>query len=179
MKRVLLKYLKILGATIVIVYLGACGLLYFKQESLLFHPNPKTFAEIQRIIHANPQFDTLFYVMKDGTKLSGYISKRTTTEKLPLVIYFEGNTEEVSHVMSKQKYFSNAIIALINYRGFGLSEGKPTEQTMFSDAVEVYDKLKNLENIDPDRIIVIGRSIGTGVATYLSSQRQVSETILI
>jgi pimeloyl-ACP methyl ester carboxylesterase len=132
-----------------------------------------------QIIRANPKFDTINFVMKDHVKTSGYISKNKTDYKLPLVIYFEGNTEEVSHLMDKQKYFENSVVALINYRGFGLSEGKPTEKTMFSDAVEVYDKLKHRSDIDTNRIIVIGRSIGTGVATYLSSQRKVAETILI
>lgn len=179
MKRLVIKSLKIITITLLVLYLGVCGLLYFKQESLLFHPNPKTFAEIQRIIHANPEFDTINFMMKDGTRISGYISKHKAEAKLPLVIYFEGNTEEVSHVMSKQKYFENSVVALINYRGFGLSEGKPTEKTMFSDAVEVYDRLKHNPDIDTNRIFVIGRSIGTGVATYLSSQRRVCETILI
>lgn len=179
MKTRILKYLKYLSILVIIIYLGMCGFLYFKQEDLLFHPNPKTFAEVQKILNINPQFDTLFLKMKDGIKISGYISPKQTNVKLPLVIYFEGNTEEVSNRMDKLKYFENCRIALINYRGFGLSEGKPSEQTMFSDAVEVYDKLKSSLNIDTNRIYVIGRSIGTGVATYLSSQRKVKETILI
>lgn len=179
MKRIMLKSFKILVVFALVVYLSICGFLYFGQESLLFHPNPKSLTEIQQIINANPEFDTINFKMSDGIKISGYISKKKPETKLPLVIYFEGNTEEVSHLMSKQKYFENSIIALINYRGFGLSEGKPTEQTMFSDAVEVYDKLKHNPSIDTNRIIVIGRSIGTGVATYLSSQRKVCQTILI
>lgn len=179
MKRRILTYLKIFTASVIVVYLSLCSYLYFKQEDLLFHPNPKTFAEIQKILTTNPEFDTLSLVMKDGTKISGYMSAKHSTEKLPLVIYFEGNTEEVSHVMDKQKYFGNCVVALMNYRGWGLSEGKPTEQTMFSDALEVYDKLIQRPNVDPSRVYVIGRSIGTGVATYLASKRKVAETILI
>jgi len=179
MRHRILTYLKIFTASIVVVYLSLCAFLYVKQEDLLFHPNPKTLAEIQKILSANPEFDTLNLVMKDGTKISGYISSKNSNVKLPLIIYFEGNTEEVSHVMDKQKYFENCSVALINYRGWGLSEGKPSEKTMFSDAVEVYDNLKNRNNIDTSRIYVIGRSIGTGVATYLSSQRKVAETFLI
>lgn len=179
MKRRVLTYLKFFTASLIVVYLGLCSYLYLKQEDLLFHPNPKTFAEIQKILSANPQFDTLSLVMKDGTKISGYITSKHSTEKLPLVIYFEGNTEEVSHVMDKHKYFENCAVALMNYRGWGLSEGKPTEQSMFSDALEVYDKLIKRPNVDSSRVYVIGRSIGTGVATYLASKRKVVETILI
>lgn len=179
MKTRVLKYLKFILVSFIIIYLSMCGYLYFKQEDLLFHPNSKTYAEVQKILNLNPQFDTIFLKMHDGIRISGYISPKIAKAQLPLVIYFEGNTEEVSHRMDKLKYFENCMIALINYRGFGLSEGKPSEQTMFSDAVEVYDKLKLNPRVDTNRIYVIGRSIGTGVATYLSSKRKVKETILI
>ncbi len=179
MKRIILNSFKILTISVLVIYLSVCGFLYFGQESLLFHPSPKSLTEVMQIMQANPQFDTINFTMKDQINISGYISKNRSQTKLPLVIYFEGNTEEVSHLMDKHKYFENSVIALINYRGFGLSEGKPSEKTMFSDAVEVYDKLKRRSDIDSNRIIVIGRSIGTGVATYLSSQRRVAETILI
>lgn len=174
-----MTYLKIFTVSAIVVYLSLCSYLYFKQEALLFHPNPKSFAEIQKILRANPEFDTLNLIMKDGTRISGYMSPKHSHNKLPLVIYFEGNTLEVSHLMDKHKYFENCAIALINYRGWGLSQGKPSEKTMFSDALEVYDKLKQRSNVDTSRIFVIGRSIGTGVATYLSSQRKVAETFLI
>lgn len=179
MKRRILTYLKIFTASVVVIYLSLCSFLYLKQEDLLFHPNPKSFSEIQKILSVNPEFDTLSMVMKDGIKISGYMSSKNSTEKLPLVIYFEGNTEEVSHVMDKNKYFENCAVALINYRGWGLSEGKPTEQSMFSDALEIYDNLIHRPNVDSTRVFVIGRSIGTGVATYLASKRKVAETILI
>jgi uncharacterized protein len=81
--------------------------------------------------------------------------------------------------MAKKKYFNNHVLVLVNYRGFGLSEGIPSEQTMFSDALEIYDKLTVRDDIDPDHIAIVGRSIGTGVATYLSSKRKSEATILI
>ncbi len=179
MSKRLLKYLRNLGIAALTLYIIICGLLYFAQDNLLFHPQPKSRVEITKIIKVNPEFDTLGYTMHDGTYIGGYISTDTNSAKLPVVIYFGGNAEEVSHLMEYKKYFKNTMLALVNYRGFGLSKGSPSEKTMFSDALEVYDKLAKLPNVNAGHIIVIGRSIGTGVATYLSSQRNTKATVLI
>ena len=179
MTKKLLKFFKIFGIVVAMLYVIICALLYFNQDDLLFHPQPKTLADVSKILGAAPEFDTLTFIMKDGNRTCGYISKDNIKEKLPLVIYFGGNAEEVSHLSEHKTYFPNTIMALINYRSFGLSQGVISEKTMFSDALEVYDKLKNNPEIDTNKIIVIGRSIGTGVATYLSSQRKTNATVLI
>lgn len=179
MKHIILKSVTVIVAIVTFMYLSICGYLYFNQENLLFHPNRKSFSEVQKLLKEHPEFDTINLTMHDGINISGYLANKQSHSKVPLVIYFEGNTKEVSYLMDKKQYFDNAVVALMNYRGWGLSEGKSTEQTMFSDAVEIYDKLKKHPNIDTTNIIVIGRSMGTGVATYLSSQRKVSSTILI
>ena len=179
MNKKLIKFFKIIGIIIVILYLSICVLLYFNQDDLLFHPQPTSLSEITEIIKKNPGFDTLCFNMKDGNCTYGFITTDTMEEKLPLILYFGGNAEEVSHLMEYQNYFPNTVMALINYRSFGLSKGFISEKTMFSDALEVYDQLMTNDNIDPNQVIVIGRSIGTGVATYLSSQRKTKATVLI
>lgn len=179
MNKKLLKFFKISSIVLAILYVSICALLYVNQDDLLFHPQPKTLADVSKILEAAPEFDTITFVMKDGNRTCGYISKDTIKEKLPLVIYFGGNAEEVSHLSEYKTYFPNTIMALINYRSFGLSQGIISEQTMFSDALEVYDKLVTNPEVDANNVVVIGRSIGTGVATYLSSQRKTKATVLI
>ena len=179
MNKKILKFFKIIGIITGIIYLAICTLLYVKQDDLLFHPQPNTLQEVAEILKATPEFDSLSFVMKDGNRTCGYISKDTIKEKLPLVLYFGGNAEEVSHLSDFKKYFPNTVMMLMNYRSFGLSQGVISEKTMFSDALEVYDKLITNPEIDTTHVIVIGRSIGTGVATYLSSQRKTSATVLI
>ena len=179
MNKKFLKFFKIIGILVVLLYLGICTLLYFSQDNLLFHPKPQSLNDISKILETAPEFDTLSFVMKDGNRTCGYISKDTIKDKLPLVIYFGGNAEEVSHLSEYKQYFPNTIMTLINYRSFGLSQGVISEQTMFSDALEVYDKLMTNPEVDASKVIVIGRSIGTGVATYVSSKRKTSATVLI
>ncbi len=179
MNKKLIKFLKIFGIIVLVLYASVCALLYFNQDDLLFHPQPNTPNEVAEILNQYPEFDTLSFVMNDGNRTCGYISKDSIKEKLPLVIYFGGNAEEVSHLADYKAYFPNSIMVLMNYRSFGLSQGKISEQTMFSDALEVYDKLISNPEVDANNVIIIGRSIGTGVATYLSSQRKTSATVLI
>lgn len=171
--------MKITGSILVVVYAGICALLYFNQDQLLFHPKPMAMEKITQILGAAPDFDTLSFQMRDGNRTCGFISRDTIRKKLPLVIYFGGNAEEVSHLMQKKNYFLNTVVVLINYRGFGLSKGIISEKTMFGDALEIYDQLLKNPEVDASHVTVIGRSIGTGVATYLSSQRKTSATVLI
>ena len=68
---------------------------------------------------------------------------------------------------------------LVNYRGYGLSLGQPSETMLCRDALALYDRATRRPDIDSGRVIVIGRSLGTGVATYLASQRPVAGVVLI
>lgn len=179
MIRTTLKFIKILCITVVILYLCVCTFFYFKQDAMLFHPKASSEKHITELLSLHPDVDTISFTMKDGTKTCGFISKTTDTCKVPLVLYFGGNAEEVSHLINKKSYVGASKFALLNYRGFGLSEGQPSEKTMFSDALEIYDQLASDHSIDSTHIIVIGRSIGTGVATYLSAHRKIKATILI
>lgn len=180
MGKALLKYLRNLAIVALSLYVLFCMLLYFFQDHVLFHPQPKTIAETSAFLEQHPGFDTLCLVMEDKTRISIFLSKQdSASSKRSLVMYFGGNAEEVSHIAAYKDRFGSCALALVNNRGFGRSSGSPSEKTMFSDALSIYDHLKALPGTDAERIIVVGRSIGTGVATYLSSKRPVKATILI
>ena len=64
---------------------------------------------------------------------------------------------------------------LPHYRGYGGSAGSPSEAALFADALAVYDMVRNTH----DDIAVMGRSLGSGVATYLAAHRSVSRLVLV
>src|SRR5262245_62679558 len=70
-------------------------------------------------------------------------------------------------------------LALVNYRGYGESDGNPSETTLFGDALAVFDALASRPEIDRARIVLVGRSLGSGVATYVASERPVAAVVLI
>jgi pimeloyl-ACP methyl ester carboxylesterase len=63
----------------------------------------------------------------------------------------------------------------MNYRGYGGSTGSPSEGALFSDAVALYDEVADTHK----EVIVMGRSLGTGVAVYLAESRPVKALILV
>ena len=170
-------FLSLLRITLA-VFVGFTTLLYFNQENMLF---PRKELDEGFALWARQTFpqSEIKIPAPDGTKLHGWFIQRKTEEKQPLLIYFGGNATEATVFLGFTEYFPQHAIAAFNYRGYGLSEGNPSEDMIFQDALYLYDVLSKKTNIDSNRIYVMGRSLGTGVATYVASQRSVKGTILI
>lgn len=121
----------------------------------------------------------------NGKLLDGWLKYNTNQDKSPLLIFFGGNAQNSSNTCYSflkndiYKYFEGYNVMIIDYPGYGLSEGTTSDKTMFNAALKIYDYASNLDYVDKDNIVVLGYSIGTGVATYLSSQRDVNGLILI
>ncbi len=149
-------------------------------EELLFYPRPFESFYLQWGRKTFPASETTIKCA-DGKFVHGWFIQRHLRKPKPLLIYFGGNAEEVTMFLHYcgEKYFSQYALGFFNYRGYGLSQGKPTEEMLFSDALNIYDFLSTHCSVDPQQIYVMGRSLGTGVATYLASQRSVKGTILI
>ena len=157
------------------LYMLLCLFMYFLQDQLLFFPSAPYLPHYEKLAK-NPDLRNIRIQTDDGKMLDGWMQ---IGEKKPYtVLYFWGNGDETSYFVEKYRY-KNANIVSFNYRGYAYSTGKPSEKALFADALTEYDYLiKNLW-ITPEKIIVMGRSLGTGVATYLASQRKVEGAILI
>jgi hypothetical protein len=160
---------------LVFFYVG----LYFWQEHLLFHPRPIPNSNQQWITQTYPHSD-LNIRTADGIQLHGWLIKPDIQPtKSPLIIYFGGNTEEMSGMSYHAQRFGGWAVLLINYRGFGLSAGKPSEKSMLSDAITIFDTISKRPDIDLHKIVVMGRSLGSGIAVHLAAQRPLSGIILV
>lgn len=115
----------------------------------------------------------------EGIHLRGWLVRNSTGIKAPLVIYFGGSGSESSELIPLASQLNGWSVALVNYRGFGLSEGTPTHKNALEDALFIYDELTARDDVDPARVVPMGYSLGTGVAVYLSAQRPVAGTILV
>jgi len=173
-----LKSLFILLRILVLTFVGFCIVLYFRQDSMLFHPRPLKQSNQQWIFDNYPNSE-ISISTAEGITLKGWLLKRPSTEKQPLVIYFGGNSEEVSRVAHDFKKFTDYAFLLINYRGFGESDGHPSQNNLFNDALAIYDHISQREDIDKQRIMVMGRSLGTGVAVHLAAHRTLQGVILV
>jgi len=167
---------KIIGGIIVFA-LFIYILLYFLQDKIVFHPKNLNQENANWIQGKFPKSEMQLRTA-DGKKLQGWFIKKGE-EKAPLLIYYGGNAEEISwFIVNYIDKFKNVSVASFNYRGYGSSEGKPSEDALFSDALLIYDALAEREDVDPENIFVMGRSLGTGVAVHVASKREVRGVIL-
>ena len=153
-------------------YLAIVLALYAFQDYFLFFPQ-KLSANSSEVLKYK-QAEIRFTV--DGVTLQGWLLNRGREK---LLIYYGGNAEEASWNIPDLQNLDSYSVLLINYRGYGLSEGKPGEKAMFSDALTIFDRLSGELNIQPDNIVLMGRSLGSGVAVYVASKRKVGKLILV
>lgn len=184
-RRILKSFIRVLATlaalTVMFFYLP----LYFFQDSLIFHPQKLSDEDVRQIAARHPKAEEVRLTAGDGTGLHGWLAKRDgkperrSGEKSPLIIYFGGNAEEASGMLYEQDAFKGWAMLLMNYRGYGLSGGKPSEKGITSDAPEVYDYASGRGDIEASRIVLMGRSLGAGVAVGLASKRSVAGVILV
>ncbi|WDE08137.1 alpha/beta fold hydrolase [Thalassomonas viridans] len=92
------------------------------------------------------------------------------------LIYFGGNAEAVAfNAADFARVLSDFTVYLVNYRGYGGSSGSPNEQGLYSDALAIYDQVSRQHT----GTAVIGRSLGSGIASYLAARRDISRLVLV
>ena len=160
------------------VYVGLCVLLYLFQDRLIFYPQSLP-ESVRRSTAALPGTEEIELAAADGTRLHGWLRHQAAPLPRGLVLCFGGNAEEVSGQILDATELAPWSVAAFNYRGYGRSGGDPSETALVSDALVIYDRLAERADIDADRIVVLGRSLGSGVAVPLAAQRPVRGLILV
>lgn len=115
--------------------------------------------------------------MEDGTKLSGWFFNRGA--QAPLVLMFGGNNMHVGSFLDLPLADMSRSYLLLNYRGFGESEGEPSEESVVADACFSYDWAVAQVGGQPASVAVVGFSLGSGVAVQLAARRPLSRLVLI
>ncbi len=154
--RRLLIYVVLVTAAI---YVGLVIWIFFCQRSLIYFPQPR----------ANHDADVI--------RLPGdvLVSSRPA-EGQNAVIYLGGNAEDVSLDLSGfAEIFPNDAIYLLHYPGYGGNAGHPTEKSILAAAFALFDTV----HAQHANVILIGRSLGTGVAIHVASQRPVTRLVLV
>lgn len=161
-----------LGKIALVFAIGFPLLMYLAQDSLIFHPQP--LEESRRAALAQSRsVESLFIHGADGTRLHAWHVKGSPGS--PLVLYFGGNAEEVSWMMDDAARRAPGVgWLLVDYRGYGSSDGSPSEKALVADALLWYDKVA-----EQKKVYVFGRSLGSGVAVQLAAQRPVAGMILV
>lgn len=172
MKKILLWILALAAAG----YLAICAFLYFKQESFIFHPT-KLPADFQ-FSFPDANYEERNITTEDGTVISGGLFKADSSKGL--IFYLHGNAGALNTWGSVAQNY-NAMgydVFILDYRGFGKSEGKVSSEKQFYDDIRTaYNHLK--QDYSEDKIAILGYSIGTGAAAMLASESNAKLLILL
>ncbi len=166
--------LRIVLGTLIAIPLLLYPFLYFMQDKLIFMPRKMDNHFLNWIRKEYPDAEVNIKT-PDNVTLHGWYLRNEKPS--PLLIYFGGNAEEVSGLLMDINYFKGWSLLLVNYRGYGLSEGKPSEKNLLNDAVFLYDTFSKRAGVS--HIVAYGRSLGTGIAVHLASQRPLKGLILV
>ena len=145
-----------------LVYFLLGAYLYIQQRSFIYFPTSPTPSDLAQKVFVNAGIEVNVSVLNENAEKA--------------IIYFGGNAENVDYNAEHfMQLFPEYVVYLVKYRGYGGSSGKPTEQGLYSDALHIYDEISTRYK----DISVIGRSLGSGVATYVAANRQLDKLVLI
>jgi len=152
-----------MAALAALLYVGLCVALFVFQRSFLYYPQPRA------------RGDTSATLQLSVADAELQISVRPV-DGPDAIIYFGGNGEDVTYNMpSFSQAFAGYSLYLMNYRGYGGSTGAPSEAAIQQDALALFD----LVHAKHPNVVVMGRSLGSGVAVRLASQRPATRLVLI
>ena len=161
MKKILINALIVIG----VLYVVVCGLLYFIQEKLIFYP--QVLDKNYQFGFAQP-FEELTIPTSDKSRLHGLLFKAGSSKGLIFYLHGNGGALDSWGEVARTYTALNYDVFLLDYRGYGKSDGVIYSQQQFFDDVQTaYDSLKT--RYAEDKIVVLGYSIGTGAATKLAS----------
>ena len=118
-----------------------------------------------------------FFISVENEKINALYFK-TNKENNGTILYLHGNADNMNRWGEYASDFTSRgyDVLMIDYRGYGKSEGKPTEANIYKDAEAAYQWL--LQKTDSQQIIIYGRSLGSGPATYLAAKYEAKLLIL-
>lgn len=157
------RTLLMVGLLITLAYVAFCALLFVTQRSLIYLPQ----------LVGNGGGQPHFLLPVEGATLQ--VTHRALAGR-NAVVYFGGNAENVAlNVNAFASTFPSHALYLLHYRSYGSSTGHPSQDALYADALVLMDHVKARHS----NVVVIGRSLGSGVATYVASQRAVQRLVLV
>lgn len=152
----------------ILSYLGMCGLIHLLQSRLIYFPT--------RAYDVTPKdlgldFEDLTLTTDDGVAIAAWYVPRAGAKAS--LIFCHGNAGNISDRLESVAVFHRADynVLLFDYRGYGRSEGRPTEEGTYRDAEAAWAFLVNDKGQSSDRIVLFGRSLGGAVAIDLAKRR--------
>lgn len=156
-------------------YLLLVLLVYFMQSSLVYHP--------QKNIGVTPsniglEYEDVTFSTADDVALHGWFVPHDSTSLT--VLYFHGNAGNISGRLQTIQLLHRlgVNVFIFDYRGYGKSQGTPSEQGTYQDAEAAWNYLTNNRQITDSNIVIMGRSLGGAVAAWLAARKSPAASVI-
>jgi len=170
---------------LVVGYGAIVGLAFAFQDQLLFQPSSRLLATPD---DAGMSYETVHLDTDDGETLHGWwipapdFSRETSPDAsgTKTLLFFHGNAGNISgRLESVQQFHQLGLnVLIVDYRGYGQSTGSPSEEGIYRDAEACWRYLTQTKALAPQEIVIFGRSMGGGPATWLAEREQPGAVIL-
>jgi fermentation-respiration switch protein FrsA (DUF1100 family) len=160
------------------LYGVVCLYLFFMQSRLLYYPNVPSRKLTADPADINLAYESVIITGADGIEIHGWFIP--AAQEKGVLLFFHGNAGNISHRLDSIKIFHGLGLStfIIDYRGYGQSQGEISEQGTYRDGEAAWDYLTETRNIHPYRIIVFGRSLGAAIAADIASRHEPGGLIL-
>ena len=160
------------------VYAALSIYVYFMQSGMIFYPNMPG-----RNLTSSPEnigltYQDVEFVTEDNIKLHGWFIPDKNAKGT--VLFFHGNAGNISHRLDSIDIFHRLglNVFIMDYRGYGQSEGKITEKGSYRDAEAAWNYLNHTRGISGKQIIIFGRSLGASIAGWLAGKHTPAALII-
>ncbi|MCI0403874.1 MAG: alpha/beta hydrolase [Acidobacteria bacterium] len=147
------------------------------ENRMVFFPEPARDSDMTPA-QAGVEVEDVFLTTSDGVKIHCWWAQTEPAQRT--VLYFHGNAGNLSLRLPTIGWLQQlpANVLAVDYRGYGKSEGQPTEEGVYRDGEAAYNYLAEERKIPPEQIVVLGQSLGTTVAVDVASKKPVSAVVL-
>jgi len=168
-----------LVGTLAVAYIAVVVLAFAFQDWLLFQPSSRIVATPDR---AGMDYETVHLDTEDGESLHGWWipARGGAASARATLLFFHGNAGNISgRLESVQQFHHLGLNVLIfDYRGYGQSSGSPSEDGLYRDADAAWRYVTETRGVEPSEIVLFGRSMGGGPATWLAQHTDPRAVIL-
>lgn len=152
---------------LLLMYLFQSALVYFPTRQIIAIPEDRGMA-----------FEDVYLFTSDDVRIHGWFV--SAPDSRGTILFFHGNAGNISGRLESISFFNdlNLNVFIFDYRGYGNSEGKPSETGTYRDAEAAWSYLTEVREISADKIILFGRSLGGGPASWLATRVEAAGLVL-
>ena len=160
------------------IYAALSLYVYLMQSRMIFYPDISGRDLISTPENIGLTYQDVEFVSEDNIKLHGWFIPNENAKAT--VLFFHGNAGNISHRLDSIAIFHRLElnVFIIDYRGYGQSEGKITEKGTYRDAEAAWNHLNQTQGISAKQIIIFGRSLGASIASKLANKHTPAALII-